>query len=103
MKVHEFLNNQDKLLKGMWACDTEKMYTNPKTYKGICTAVKWDVDGAIAHCYQNPNNYDDMQAYYTQKTKLENFVLQNFQLPLYKWNDTQTYTTIIDTLKKLDI
>lgn len=55
MKVSELLAEESSFCRGNFAASKEEKvnFVNPRFFNGTCKAVKWDIMGAIAHCYEN--------------------------------------------------
>lgn len=58
MKTYELLSDESKLNRRNYASSENdpNYFTNPRSNPetGVCKAVKWDIIGALMHCY--PNN-----------------------------------------------
>lgn len=53
MKAYELISDKSKFCTNHFAVNNIGEDTNPGYYNGRCDAVKWDMVGAVKHCYPN--------------------------------------------------
>ena len=54
MKAYQLLHSSLRHARGNYAvCETDgkPIFTNPDFFDGVCKATKWDICGALQHCY----------------------------------------------------
>ena len=96
MKAFELLDDPSKLIKDAYAKDARGYHCNIDENFATC----WCVIGAISKCYTDRKEYID--AIY----KLEKYINADYAcqtVSIIGWNYDNDYTTVVNTLKKLDI
>lgn len=119
MKAYELLNSAQKLARRNYAIGLDGAFTNPRHGPtGHCNAVKWDICGALMHCYPDNNQFNDVFQRVQESTFVNEWVAR-FKKSLTDkdmiktcrehnrtwtiFNDYATYEEITKMLIELDV
>jgi hypothetical protein len=119
MKAHQLLDSTTKLCRRNFATGFDGAFTNPRVGpSGICHAVKWDICGALMHCYPDDRTFnaifEAVQKHATvvewverfKKTITDKDMLKTVREHNRAWtvfNDYATYNEIHALLVELDV
>lgn len=104
MKVFELLTDESVFSRKNYALDKNSLYTNPRVNEktGICNAIKFDIVGALMHCYPENKVFNlkfDIFKTYIQKHYINSKIYNSW----VRFNDLEKFDVIINVLKELDI
>lgn len=107
MKAYELIVSKENFCCGNFALNSEGYYTNPAVNpdNGLCKAVKWDLQGALLHCYPL-----DQAEVLKEKARLyvENVYNKSISDPekryknLHTFNDSAPHEHVISVLKAIE-
>lgn len=107
MKAYELLKTEQQFTKINFAVGTDGYFTNPAVNpdSGECRAVKWDMQGALYHCYPFEKAEEIKEMAWAEISKLNKNVdptKDRVFLNLSDFNDRAGYFKVIELLKKIE-
>src|ERR1041385_7240864 len=106
MKAFELLDNPSKLIKDAYAKDARGYHCNINENSATC----WCVIGAISKCYTDRKEYINaiykLEKYINSLTAwagISQIEWKPENRSIVGWNYANDYTTVVNTLKELDI